>query len=91
MLTDRRMNRQTNRKADAYVEKSRGQRDVSCKVLLLFSLVVDWNTTFDINVELRHNRTVKRWTDRWTNGQTNGKVGTYVAKSGCQGDFSCKV
>ena len=46
---------------------------------------------FDINVELRHNRTFNRQTDRWTNGQTNGKAGTYVAKSGGQGDVSCKV
>ena len=35
--------------------------------------------------------TVNRLTDRRTNGQTNGKVGTYVAKSGGQGDVSCKV
>ena len=30
-------------------------------------------------------------TDGRTDGQTNGKVGTYVAKSGGQGDVSCKV
>ena len=30
-------------------------------------------------------------TDGRTNRQTNGKVGTYVAKSGGQGDVSCKV
>ena len=36
-------------------------------------------SNFDINV------------DGWTNGQTNGKAGTYVAKSGGQGDVSCKV
>ena len=30
-------------------------------------------------------------TDGQTNRQTNGKVGTYVAKSGDQGDVSCKV
>ena len=29
--------------------------------------------------------------DGWMNGQTNGKAGTYVAKSGGQGDVSCKV
>ena len=51
--------------------------------------VVDYNTNFDVNVELRHNRTVNR--DRRTNGQTNGKAGTYVAKSGGQGDVSYKV
>ena len=34
--------------------------------------------------------TVKE-TDGRTNGQTNGKVGTYVAKSGGQGDISYKV
>ena len=54
-------------------------------------IVVDYNTNFDVNVELRHNRTVNRRTDRRTNGQTNGKTGTYVAKSGGQGDVSCKV
>ena len=36
-------------------------------------------------------RTVKRQTDGQTNRQTNGKVGTSVAKSGGQGDVSCKV
>ena len=30
-------------------------------------------------------------TDRGTNGQTNGKADAYVAKSGGQGDVSCKV
>ena len=30
-------------------------------------------------------------TDGRTNGMTNGKVGTVVAKSGGQGDVSCKV
>ena len=30
-------------------------------------------------------------TDGGMNGQTNGKAGTYVAKSGGQGDVSCKV
>ena len=30
-------------------------------------------------------------TDGRTNGLTNGKAGTYVAKSGGQGDDSCKV
>ena len=30
-------------------------------------------------------------TDGQTDGQTNGKAGTYVAKSGGQGDVSCKV
>ena len=30
-------------------------------------------------------------TDGRTNRQTNGKVGTYVVKSGSQGDVSCKV
>ena len=30
-------------------------------------------------------------TDGPTEGQTNGKAGTYVAKSGGQGDVSCKV
>ena len=51
-------------------------------------IVVDQNTNFDVNVELRHNRTVKRQTD----GRTmNGKAGTYVAKSGGQGDTSYKV
>ena len=52
---------------------------------------MDKNTNFDINIELRHNRTVKRRTDGQTNRQMNGKVGTYVAKSGGQGDVSCKV
>ena len=54
-------------------------------------IVVDQNTNFDVNVELRHNRTVKRQTDGRTNGQTNGRAGTYVAKSGGQGDISYKV
>ena len=44
-------------------------------------------SNFDINVKLRHNRTVGRRKD----GQTNGKVVTYLAKSGGQGDVSCKV
>ena len=39
--TDGRMNGQTNGKAGTYVAKSGGQGDVSCKVLWLFSLVVD--------------------------------------------------
>ena len=30
-------------------------------------------------------------TELLTDGQTNGKAGTYVAKSGGQGDVSCKV
>ena len=30
-------------------------------------------------------------TDGQTDIQMNGKVGTYVAKSGGQGDVSCKV
>ena len=38
--TDGRTNRQTNGKGDAYVAKSGGQGDVSCKVWWLFSLVV---------------------------------------------------
>ena len=38
---------------------------------------------FDINVD--------RWTDRQTDGWTNGKADAYVAKSGDQGDVSCKV
>ena len=54
-------------------------------------IVVDENTNFDINVELRHNRTVNRLTDGRMNGQTNGQAGTYVAKSGGQGHVSCKV
>ena len=54
-------------------------------------IVVDKNTNFDVNVDLRHNRTVNRQTDGRTNGQTNGKAGTYVAKSGGQGDVSYKV
>ena len=54
-------------------------------------IVVDQNTNFDVNVELPHNRTVKRQTDGRTNGQTNGKASTYVAKSGSQGDISYKV
>ena len=61
MLTDGRTNGQTYGKADAYIAKSGGQGDVSCKVWWLFSLVVDQNTNFDINVERRH----KCWqTDR---------------------------
>ena len=62
-----------------------GRNDGCCRI------VVDQNTNFDVNVELRHNRTVKRQTDGRTNGQTNGKAGTYVAKSGGQGDISYKV
>ena len=38
-------------------------------------------SNFEINVE----------TDGQTNGRTNGKAGIYVAKSGGQGDVSCKV
>ena len=45
-------------------------------------IVVDQNTNFDVNVKLRHNRTVNRRTVGWTNGQTNGKAGTYVRRSG---------
>ena len=55
-------------------------------------IVVDQNTNFDVNVELRHNRTVnRRQTDKRTDGQTNGKAGIYVPKSGGQGDVSYKV
>ena len=43
-------------------------------------------SNFDITELLRDGQT-----DRQTNRQTNGKVGTYVAKSGGQGDVSCKV
>ena len=43
-------------------------------------------SNFDITELLRDGRT-----DRQMNRQTNGKVGTYVAKSGGQGDVSCKV
>ena len=72
--TNGQTNGQTNGKADAYVAKSGGQRDVSCKVWWLFSLVVDKNTNFDINFELRHNSTADRWTggqmDRQTEKQT---------------------
>ena len=32
-------------------------------------IVVDQNTNFDVNVELRHNRTVKRRTDRRMDGR----------------------
>ena len=39
-------------------------------------------SNFDITELLR---------DGQTDRQTNGKVGTYVAKSGGQGDVSCKV
>ena len=38
---DRQTDGRTNGKADAYVAKSGGQGDVSCKGLRLFSLVVD--------------------------------------------------
>ena len=38
-------------------------------------------SNFDTNVE----------TNRRTNGQVNGKRDAYVAKSGSQGDVSCKV
>ena len=51
-------------------------------------IVVDQNTNFDVNVELRHNKTVKRQTE----GRTDRRLaGTYVAKSGGQGDISYKV
>ena len=43
-------------------------------------------SNFDITELLRD-----RQTDGQTNGQTNGKAGTYVAKSGGQGDISYKV
>ena len=33
----------------------------------------------------------ERQTDGRTNAQTNGKAVTYVAKSGGEGDVSCKV
>ena len=39
--TNGRANGRMNRKGDAYVAKSGGQGDVSCKVSWLFSLVVD--------------------------------------------------
>ena len=38
---------------------------------------------FDINVDRRM--------DGQTNRRTNGKADAYVAKSGCQGDVSCKI
>ena len=45
------------------------------------------------NVDAKY---VSHWSAKYrsrsqTNRQTNGKVGTYVAKSGGQGDVSCKV
>ena len=43
-------------------------------------------SNFDITELLTDGRTDER-----TSGQTNGKAGTYVAKSGGQGDVSCKV
>ena len=43
-------------------------------------------SNFDITELLRD-----RWTDGRTHGQTNGKAGTYIAKSGGQGDISYKV
>ena len=38
-------------------------------------------SNFDINVEM----------DEWTNRRMNGKGDAYVAKSGGQGDVSCKI
>ena len=49
-------------------------------------IVADLNTNFDVNVELRHNRTVNRQTDKRTD-----KWKKKVTKSGGQGDVSCKV
>ena len=43
-------------------------------------------SNFDITELLRDRRT-----DGRTNRQTNGKAGTYVAKSGGQGNISYKV
>ena len=43
-------------------------------------IVVDKNSNF-----------VNRPTDRQTNGQANVKTGTYVTKSGGQGDVSCSL
>ena len=49
-------------------------------------IVVDYNTNFDVNVELRYNRTVNRRTDRRTNGQTDewksGHLCHKVSRSG---------
>ena len=73
---DRQTNGWMDRQADAYVTKSAGQGDVSCKVWWLFSLVVEYNTNFDINVKLRY----KCWqTDGWMDWRTDGKADNYVA------------
>ena len=53
-------------------------------------IVVDKNTSFDVNVKLRHNRTVNRQTDGRTDRRME-KRATYVTKSGGQGDVSDKV
>ena len=50
--------------------------DGCCKIVV--------NTNFDVNVELRHNRTVNR-------RQTDERRRMDVAKSGGQGDVSYKV
>ena len=75
--TDVQTNGRTNGKGDAYVA-----------VRQMFhakfdGCLVDENTNFDINVELRHNRTVNRWTDR--------QMEKWARMSQSQGDVSCKV
>ena len=84
MLTDGWRNGQTYTKADAYVAKSGCQGDVSCKVWWLFSLVVDQNTNFDINVELRH----KCWQ---TDGRTENRTPiSHPATSRCDKNVTSK-
>ena len=45
-------------------------------------IVVDWNTNFDVNVELRHNRTVNRQTDERTDEWKSGHLCRIVRRSG---------
>ena len=45
-------------------------------------IVVDMNTNFDVNVELRHNRTVKRQTDERTDEWKSGHLCRKVRRSG---------
>ena len=45
-------------------------------------IVVDQNTNFDVNVELRHNRTVNRQTDELTDEWKSGHLCRKVGRSG---------
>ena len=80
---DRRMEKRAPMSQSQEVREIFHTRFDGCLVLnLIRILTLTKMSNFDITELLR---------DGQTNRQTNGKVGTCVAKSGGQGDVSCKV